>query len=137
MKLSDIKLNDPAKFLLLFVAMIGGFVSLLVAQVMKDPTALAFGAGIIGTVVGYLTGNGVLAKNGRMPEPAVATHEQMASVLELRSRRAEDSAPPVTVADVSPSNGPVAAPPANGGAAASVRDVLGQAPPINAKNLGS
>jgi len=63
-------LNDYGKFYLLLLAMILGTVVGIVLILVGEATA---GAGIVGTtlgsIIGYLTGNGMLAARGEAPSP--------------------------------------------------------------------
>lgn len=58
--------NDYGKLIFLTVALVGGFVLALTGQVTE-------GVGIIGTVLGYVTGNGRLAQKQALPSPMVAS----------------------------------------------------------------
>lgn len=64
-------LNDYGKLWLLLTAMIGGFAIIVAGIITGDSTAQLTGVGIVGPVVGYLTGNGVLARTGQAPSPVV------------------------------------------------------------------
>lgn len=68
--------NDPGKFRLLAMALGGGFAIILVAIVMRDPASAVIGVGIVGPVIGYMTGNGVLARKGLAPEPTIRSSKQ-------------------------------------------------------------
>lgn len=70
-----LEVNDPAKLLLLAVCLVGGFASLIFAQVQGDG-AQTTGVGIIMAVLGYLTGNGRLARSGKAPQPTLTSPAQ-------------------------------------------------------------
>jgi hypothetical protein len=59
-------LNNPPKFYLLLVTLMGVFALMLTGQVdTENPQAWA----LIGSIVGYGVGNGIAAKNGQAVEP--------------------------------------------------------------------
>lgn len=65
------KVTDPGKLAVLLVALVGGLVLALVGSLTHDPSTLAAGVGLTGTVVGYITGNGRLASRGKDPQPTI------------------------------------------------------------------
>lgn len=71
-----LEVNDPGKMLLLTITLVGGFTSLILAQVKSDSAAQTIGVGIIMAVVGYLTGNGRLARSGKAPQPTLTAPAQ-------------------------------------------------------------
>lgn len=58
-------IHDPGKLAVLLVCLVGGFVLIIGGT---EPTA---GVGIVTAVLGYVTGNGVLAARKRPPSPAI------------------------------------------------------------------
>jgi len=77
--------NDVGKMVLLGIALIGGLLFATVGLIRNVPEAYATGFGLIGTVVGYLCGNGVNAARGEAPSPVfVPTPER------IESKRLED-----------------------------------------------
>lgn len=72
-------INDVGKVILLTVGLVIFGTALVLGIILHDPTALTTGAGGVGTIVGYMTGNGVLAARGEAPSPAyVPRHEKVA-----------------------------------------------------------
>lgn len=68
--------NDPGKMLLLSIGLVGGFLTLFAGIFTKDTGATAAGLTIVSLILGYLTGNGVLAKSGKAPQPAIRSSRQ-------------------------------------------------------------
>lgn len=68
--------NDPGKMLLLSIGLVGGFLTLFAGIIVKDSGATAAGLTIVSLILGYLTGNGVLARSGKAPEPAIRSARQ-------------------------------------------------------------
>lgn len=66
------KVLDPAKMLLLSIALVGGFSLAIAGGLTHEAAMLTSGVGIIGSVVGYLTGNGRLAAKEQEPVPVIA-----------------------------------------------------------------
>lgn len=62
--------NDIGKLILLALALIMGGAVVIVGIVQGDQSAQLVGVGIVGPVIGYMTGNGVLAARGEAPSPA-------------------------------------------------------------------
>lgn len=60
-------LNDHGKLLILLTALIGA-----IALRMVDAIDATVFTGVVGHIVGYVTGNGVLAKKGEAPSPLIA-----------------------------------------------------------------
>jgi hypothetical protein len=60
--------NDVGKLGVLLVALIGAFAGLLTGTI-DDTTAVA----IIGPIIGYVTGNGVLAARKQASSPVIAS----------------------------------------------------------------
>lgn len=65
------KIQDPAKLILMGLAMVIGAVVLVLGVVLDNDSATTTGVGIIGPVVGYLTGNGRLSRSGAAPVPVL------------------------------------------------------------------
>ena len=65
------------KLILLGIALLFGFTLVLVALIVLDAddprfaAALAFGTGTVGSIIGYITGNGRLASKGQPNVPAI------------------------------------------------------------------
>lgn len=74
--------NNPPKFWLLVVALVGVFVLLAFGKI--EP---AYGTGIIGTIVGYGVGNGIAAKNGEPVAPVFARKQTDVEALEAENAR--------------------------------------------------
>lgn len=66
--------NDHGKLLVLLVAMAGGFAMVLLGALVPVAGAglITPGVGLVASVLGYVTGNGVLAVKGQRPSPAFA-----------------------------------------------------------------
>lgn len=62
--------NDPGKLLLLGLAIVGAVVLLGLGRISE-----AGGVGIVTYALGYITGNGRLARRGGRPEPTLAPPE--------------------------------------------------------------
>lgn len=72
-------INDIGKIVLLTVGLLIFGAALVLGIVLHDSTALTTGAAGVGTIIGYMTGNGVLAARGEAPSPAyVPRHEAIA-----------------------------------------------------------
>jgi len=85
--------NDIGKLVLLAVGLVGGFVVVVVGAVTHDSATLTTGVAIVGPVIGYMTGNGVLAARGQAPSPVlVPTPEKIAEVHVKREDDAADAA---------------------------------------------
>lgn len=63
--------SDIGKLAVLLVALVGGLVLLILGLVLHDQTMVPIGSSITMTVVGYVTGNGVLARRGQAPSPVI------------------------------------------------------------------
>lgn len=60
-------LNDPGKLLVLLTGLVGAIT--LRALDAIDPATFAW---MVGPIIGYVTGNGVLARRGKSPSPVIA-----------------------------------------------------------------
>lgn len=70
--------NDIGKLILLTIGLLSGVAIIILGVVLHDGTSVTVGVGIVGPVVGYMTGNGVLAARGEAPSPAYTpTHEKI------------------------------------------------------------
>lgn len=58
---------DVGKLVALVVGLLLGGAIIILGVVLKDQGAQLTGVGIVGPIVGYLTGNGVLARRGQAP----------------------------------------------------------------------
>lgn len=72
--------NNPPKFWLLVIALVGVFVLLAFGKI--EP---AYGTGIIGTIVGYGVGNGIAAKNDEPVAPVFARKRTNVEALEAEN----------------------------------------------------
>jgi len=74
--------NDIGKLAVLLVALVGGLSIIALALMKGDTAALTVGVGIVGPVIGYVTGNGVLAARGEAPSPVIVpTNARLTSKL--------------------------------------------------------
>jgi len=64
-------LNDVGKLVVLCLTLVGGFSLIIIGEITHDPTLATVGVGFVGPVVGYVTGNGVLAARGKAPSPVL------------------------------------------------------------------
>jgi hypothetical protein len=67
----DKYVNNPPKFWLLVIALIGTFVLMGIGTIASD-----VGMGVIGSIVGYGIGNGIAAKNNQPVEPVFSRTTQ-------------------------------------------------------------
>lgn len=64
-------LNDYGKLIVLIVALVGGFGLAIAGLVVGDSSIYTPAFSVVATVIGYVTGNGVLARTGQAPSPIV------------------------------------------------------------------
>lgn len=64
--------NDIGKLVLLAIGLLGGIAVVVIGSVTHDSATVTTGVAIIGPVLGYMTGNGVLAARGEAPSPVYA-----------------------------------------------------------------
>jgi hypothetical protein len=77
-------LNDYGKLIVLVIAMLGGFAMIVVGAVVHDSSLYTPGVGIVTMALGYVTGNGVLASQGKAPSPVIVPSDR-----KVRRRLAE------------------------------------------------
>lgn len=71
--------NDIGKIILLTAGLLSGVGLAITGVIVHDSQALTAGVGMAMGVIGYMTGNGVLAARGEPPSPAyVPRHEKVA-----------------------------------------------------------
>ena len=68
--------NDVGKIILLSIGLLIFGACLVLGIMLEDPVALTTGATGVGTIIGYMTGNGVLAARGEAPSPAYVPSPQ-------------------------------------------------------------
>lgn len=82
-------LNDFGKLIVLLVVALGG-IALCIISLLQGNGVDAVGASIVTGVLGYVTGNGVLAAKGSAPSPVYAPNDD--KIVERHVREADNVA---------------------------------------------
>lgn len=64
-------ISDYGKLSVLVLGLLTGAVVVVIGVVTHDQVAITTGTAIIGPIIGYVTGNGVLARRGDAPSPVI------------------------------------------------------------------